>query len=141
MCSSDLATLPGIVSELDLSGTALGWFPAGEAITGERLQAGDVLIGLPSSGAHSNGYTLLRAVVEKSGAALEEEAPFDAIHEHREIERTMSAERADRKSTRLNSSHALISYAVFCLKKKNITHPPPPPPTQNKTTNLHNNHV
>src|SRR3712207_8494687 len=30
----------------------------------------------------------------------------------------------DRKSTRLNSSHANISYAVFCLKKKNQTHPP-----------------
>src|SRR3712207_7121000 len=30
--------------------------------------------------------------------------------------------RIDRKSTRLNSSHANISYAVFCLKKKNITH-------------------
>src|SRR3712207_7423475 len=32
-------------------------------------------------------------------------------------------ERADRKSTRLNSSHANISYAVFCLKKKNKKHP------------------
>ena len=32
----------------------------------------------------------------------------------------------DRKSTRLNSSHALISYAVFCLKKKTKPHPPPP---------------
>src|SRR3712207_1024506 len=32
----------------------------------------------------------------------------------------------DRKSTRLNSSHANISYAVFCLKKKNATHGPPP---------------
>src|SRR3712207_7874785 len=36
------------------------------------------------------------------------------------------AARGDRKSTRLNSSHANISYAVFCLKKKN-THPLPPP--------------
>ena len=35
----------------------------------------------------------------------------------------------DRKSTRLNSSHVVISYAVFCLKKKN--HPPPPPHTHN----------
>src|SRR2546422_6265222 len=39
----------------------------------------------------------------------------------------------DRKSTRLNSSHGYISYAVFCLKKKNKTTPPPPhtppPPT------------
>src|SRR5256885_10078232 len=31
----------------------------------------------------------------------------------------------DRKSTRLNSSHLVISYAVFCLKKKKVLHPPP----------------
>src|SRR2546422_3745852 len=34
------------------------------------------------------------------------------------------AERGDRKSTRLNSSHGYISYAVFCLKKKISSHPP-----------------
>src|SRR3712207_6989581 len=34
--------------------------------------------------------------------------------------------RTDRKSTRLNSSHANISYAVFCLKKKNLPSPPSP---------------
>src|SRR5205809_4235740 len=42
-----------------------------------------------------------------------------------------SAERGDRKSTRLNSSHGYISYAVFCLKKKNqrhITNTPPRAP-------------
>src|SRR5256885_12758144 len=33
---------------------------------------------------------------------------------------------ADRKSTRLNSSHLVISYAVFCLKKKTTIHTPPP---------------
>src|SRR5258708_13720381 len=33
----------------------------------------------------------------------------------------------DRKSTRLNSSHQIISYAVFCLKKKPSTRPPTPP--------------
>src|SRR5688572_31749402 len=37
----------------------------------------------------------------------------------REARRRSSARRADRKSTRLNSSHSQISYAVFCLKKKN----------------------
>src|SRR3954464_11888529 len=38
--------------------------------------------------------------------------------------------RSDRKSTRLNSSHTIISYAVFCLKKKPCpgSHRPPPPP-------------
>src|SRR3712207_7788611 len=45
---------------------------------------------------------------------------------------------ADRKSTRLNSSHANISYAVFCLKKKNNSHfhapPPHAPPLRHSTT-------
>src|SRR3712207_8141191 len=41
-------------------------------------------------------------------------APVDPVE--REVERAVDAE--DRKSTRLNSSHANISYAVFCLKKK-----------------------
>src|SRR6266498_4403543 len=36
--------------------------------------------------------------------------------------------RRDRKSTRLNSSHVRISYAVFCLKKKTTPPTPPPPP-------------
>src|SRR3712207_7615877 len=40
---------------------------------------------------------------------------------HRLPWRATEEERADRKSTRLNSSHANISYAVFCLKKKNTT--------------------
>src|SRR3712207_7991214 len=39
-------------------------------------------------------------------------------------------EHGDRKSTRLNSSHANISYAVFCLKKKNTTHTTLPVDTQ-----------
>ncbi|MED5231696.1 MAG: phosphoribosylformylglycinamidine cyclo-ligase [Candidatus Thermoplasmatota archaeon] len=86
LAGGETATLPGIVTELDLSGTALGWFPAGQAITGEHLEAGDVVIGLPSSGVHSNGYTLLRAIVEKSGLSLSDSAPFDATHEGREIE-------------------------------------------------------
>src|SRR3712207_7508843 len=41
-----------------------------------------------------------------------------AISELRDREEQLLAEREDRKSTRLNSSHANISYAVFCLKKK-----------------------
>src|SRR3712207_7400643 len=40
----------------------------------------------------------------------------------RGVERSMARQHRDRKSTRLNSSHANISYAVFCSKKKNIYH-------------------
>ena len=78
LAGGETATLPGIVTALDLSGTALGWFPKGGEITGERLQAGDAMIGLPSSGIHSNGYTLVRAVLERSGLSLDDAAPFDA---------------------------------------------------------------
>ena len=87
LAGGETATLPGIVTELDLSGTALGWFPKGGAITGAEIQNGDVMIGLPSSGVHSNGYTLVRAIVERSGNSLTEKCPFDSKHENRDIER------------------------------------------------------
>src|SRR5436190_17617812 len=49
--------------------------------------------------------------------------------------------RRDRKSTRLNSSHTVISYAVFCLKKKNTnTHPTAPPNTSDCDHLTHNTH-
>src|SRR2546429_6090821 len=48
-------------------------------------------------------------------------------------------EKADRKSTRLNSSHGYISYAVFCLKKKNQLHPRVglPQPVESQPMPLH----
>ena len=67
LAGGETASLPGIVTELDLSGTALGWLPKGAAITGANIQAGDAMIGLPASGVHSNGFSLVRKVVELSG--------------------------------------------------------------------------
>ncbi len=76
LAGGETASLPGIVNELDLSGTALGWLAKGSEITGANLQAGDVLIGLPSSGVHSNGYSLVRNVVKHCGASWNDPAPF-----------------------------------------------------------------
>src|SRR2546426_6930007 len=45
-------------------------------------------------------------------------AQHGEVFPHRNIETKWADRRADRKSTRLNSSHLVISYAVFCLKKK-----------------------
>ncbi len=87
LAGGETASLPGIVTELDLSGTALGWLPKDDAITGENITAGDVLLGLPSSGIHSNGYSLVRKVIEVSGANLVAAAPFDTDHPGREIKR------------------------------------------------------
>jgi len=76
LAGGETASLPGIVTELDMSGTALGWLKKGNEITGANLKAGDILIGLPSSGVHSNGYSLVRSVVEHCGAGWTDTAPF-----------------------------------------------------------------
>src|SRR5690606_41936217 len=47
--------------------------------------------------------------------------PEISMKSHRTLRRALAVGLADRKSTRLNSSHVKISYAVFCLKKKNKT--------------------
>ncbi|MBC8437883.1 MAG: phosphoribosylformylglycinamidine cyclo-ligase [Euryarchaeota archaeon] len=90
LAGGETASLPGIVKELDMSGTALGWLPKDEAITGEKMKPGDIIIGLPSSGIHSNGFSLVRAVLEKTGADLGSPAPFE-VNEER-IERFTDGE-------------------------------------------------
>ena len=87
LAGGETASLPGIVTELDLSGTALGWLPKGAAITGANICAGDVMIGLPASGVHSDGFSLVRKVVEVSGQSYTDAAPFDTEHAGREIAR------------------------------------------------------
>jgi phosphoribosylformylglycinamidine cyclo-ligase len=58
---------------LDLVGTAIGAVPPDEVISGSAIEPGDVLIGLPASGLHSNGFTLARrALLERGGLALHE---------------------------------------------------------------------
>jgi phosphoribosylformylglycinamidine cyclo-ligase len=61
------AFIPG---EYDLAGFAVGVVEKSKAIDGTTIAAGDVLIGLPSSGPHSNGFSLIRSIVESSGADL-----------------------------------------------------------------------
>jgi phosphoribosylformylglycinamidine cyclo-ligase len=87
LAGGETASLPGIVTELDLSGTALGWLPKGMAITGANISDGDVMIGLPASGIHSNGFSLVRKVVELSGCAYTDPAPFATEFAGREIVR------------------------------------------------------
>ncbi len=66
----ETATLPDIIKGLDLAGTCLGVVRKDRLITGERVAPGDVLIGLPSAGIHSNGFSLVRRIVEESGLSL-----------------------------------------------------------------------
>ena len=121
LAGGETATLPGIVTELDLSGTALGWFPAGHAITGDDLKLGDVLIGLPSSGIHSNGYSLVRAVLGRSGAPLGGAAPFDVGDDGR-IAKWAGAEEATLGEVLLNPTRIyvdpLVDLVLACREGK-----------------------
>lgn len=60
----ETATLPEIVNGLDLAGTCLGMVDKDCLIKGDNIKSGDLILGLPSSGIHSNGFTLVRKVIE-----------------------------------------------------------------------------
>lgn len=70
--SGETATLPDVITDFDLAGTCLGIVKKSEMITGKKIKEGDVVIGLESSGIHSNGLTLARKVLDlnKWGAEL-----------------------------------------------------------------------
>ena len=67
LIGGETAEHPGLMPEedYDLAGFAVGVCDKKEMITGEHLQAGDVLIGMASTGVHSNGFSLVRKVFEK----------------------------------------------------------------------------
>jgi phosphoribosylformylglycinamidine cyclo-ligase len=68
LLGGETAEMPGFYphGEYDLAGFAVGVVERGREITGERIRPGDVLIGIPSSGPHSNGYSLIRKVFDEA---------------------------------------------------------------------------
>jgi phosphoribosylformylglycinamidine cyclo-ligase len=81
LTGGETAEMPGIYSagEYDLAGFSVGIVEKDQIISADRVRAGDVLIGLASSGPHSNGYSLIRKIVEVSGADLAEELDGETI--------------------------------------------------------------
>ncbi|XP_072969018.1 phosphoribosylformylglycinamidine cyclo-ligase, chloroplastic/mitochondrial [Typha angustifolia] len=61
--------------EYDLSGFAVGAVKKDSVIDGKNIEAGDILIGLSSSGVHSNGFSLVRRVLAQSGLSLSDQLP------------------------------------------------------------------
>ena len=68
LIGGETAEMPDIYvpGEFDIAGTVVGIVEKSQIIDGAKVAAGDILIGLPSTGLHTNGYTLARRIIERS---------------------------------------------------------------------------
>lgn len=80
LLGGETAEMPGLYAagEFDLAGFCVGVVEKARIVDGSQVQLGDVVLGLASSGVHSNGYTLVRRILELRNIAPADDFPLDA---------------------------------------------------------------
>jgi phosphoribosylformylglycinamidine cyclo-ligase len=79
LIGGETAEMPGLYAkgDYDLAGFSVGAVERHKMITGATIQSGDIVLGLASSGVHSNGYSLVRHIMDQGGVRYDAPAPFD----------------------------------------------------------------